>query len=216
MSLFKFCKRYECDVSGRLVISPKYRGLLKKLRRVKVAKHITFDKILRLDTKIESRKSAKRSLHGIAFRNRQLIKKFYEISYSSYNRLLRKIVNSRGNSDLNRFYKNMESRLDICLWRGNFFLTIAEARKHILAGHVFVNNSKIRVPSYILSPGDVVSLERSAVYNCFLNVLFKLKQSNFFNISSNLEVNYKNFSFVYSYDVFSRPYIFTNISLNKI
>lgn len=52
----------------------------------------------------------------------------------------------------------LERRLDVIIYRSGLVTTIAEARQLIKHKKVLVNHNGINVPSYLLQPGDIVSL----------------------------------------------------------
>jgi ribosomal protein S4 len=54
--------------------------------------------------------------------------------------------------------KKLESRLDYVLYKSKFCLTIRSARQYIAHGHINVNKSSIKNPSFILKSGDLISL----------------------------------------------------------
>jgi ribosomal protein S4 len=57
------------------------------------------------------------------------------------------------------FLKLFESRLDTILYRAKFSKSIREARQLILHGKILVNNKKIISQSYLLLPGDLISVD---------------------------------------------------------
>lgn len=86
------------------------------------------------------------------------IKMFYGNLPSRY---LKKIIakNCKVPSKLNEtLFSILESRLDVVLYRASFFESIASAKQTIRGNGVKVNQKKIVSPSFILSPGDIISL----------------------------------------------------------
>jgi small subunit ribosomal protein S4 len=67
------------------------------------------------------------------------------------------------------FLKLFESRLDVVLYRAKFSQSIKTARQLILHGKIFVNGKLIRIKSYKLKTGDLISVEHTN---------FKLIKSN--------------------------------------
>ena len=56
----------------------------------------------------------------------------------------------------------LERRLDNVVYRLGFATSRAQARQLVRHGHFVVNNRKVNIPSYIVKPGDTVSVrERS-------------------------------------------------------
>ena len=52
----------------------------------------------------------------------------------------------------------LEMRLDNIIFRLNMAPTIMAARQIINHGHIYVNNKKVNIPSYICQPKDVISV----------------------------------------------------------
>lgn len=51
-----------------------------------------------------------------------------------------------------------ERRLDTVLYRSKFAFSVRNARQLILHGKIFVNNKCIQTKSYMLSPGDIITI----------------------------------------------------------
>src|SRR5512135_2293162 len=54
----------------------------------------------------------------------------------------------------------LERRLDNVIFRAGFALTRPQARQLVVHGHIKVNEAPLTVPSYIVKPGDVLTLEQ--------------------------------------------------------
>ena len=66
----------------------------------------------------------------------------------------------------------LERRLDAFVLRSGFAPTIYAARQYVSHGHFQVNGKKVTIPSYLVSPNDVVSIKaRSRKLAMFANVL---------------------------------------------
>ena len=52
----------------------------------------------------------------------------------------------------------LESRLDNILFRAGFGITRKQSRQIVNHGHVLVNGKKVDIPSYLVKPGDVISV----------------------------------------------------------
>lgn len=86
-----------------------------------------------------------------------------------YGRLSKKTVKSLKNQAIklksdsiigvgNKLLCLLERRLDSCLFRINFFRSFSEARQHINHGHILVNSRVVNLCSFMLKPGDVISV----------------------------------------------------------
>ena len=59
----------------------------------------------------------------------------------------------------------LESRLDNILFRAGFGITRKQTRQIVNHGHVLVNGRKVDIPSYLVQPGDVITVKsRSSQY----------------------------------------------------
>lgn len=53
----------------------------------------------------------------------------------------------------------LESRLDNVLFRIGFGITRKQTRQIVNHGHVLVNDKKVDIPSYLVKPGDVITVK---------------------------------------------------------
>ncbi|HHT38587.1 MAG TPA: 30S ribosomal protein S4 [Mollicutes bacterium] len=60
------------------------------------------------------------------------------------------------------FLKLLESRLDNVVYRFGLANTRAGARQIVNHGHILVNGNKVDIPSYLVKPGDVISVKESS------------------------------------------------------
>ena len=56
----------------------------------------------------------------------------------------------------------LESRLDNVVYRLGWANSRAEARQLVLHGHYNVNGRKVNIPSYLVKPGEVISISESS------------------------------------------------------
>lgn len=136
--------------------------------------------------------SIKRNL----FWMRKKLKKFYEFKTLKKFILIlypKKLYNKR----LGYSYAYLlEARLEVILYRANFFISILEARQAIIHKHVLVNGYVINKPHYIIKIGHIITL------NTFVNNILKykllakilLQKQILINYPPYLEVNYRLFS----------------------
>ena len=59
--------------------------------------------------------------------------------------------------------KLLESRLDNLVYRIGFASTRRAARQVVNHGHILVNGKKVNIPSYIVKPGDVISVKENSL-----------------------------------------------------
>lgn len=84
----------------------------------------------------------------------------------------------------------LESRLDVVLYRSNFFSSIFAAKQFINHKKVFVNGMLVNKPGYRLKIDDVVHIKNSAIF--YENLKYRLEKNMILtNHPSYLFVNYK-------------------------
>ncbi|PDO11751.1 MAG: 30S ribosomal protein S4 [Candidatus Reconcilbacillus cellulovorans] len=103
----------------------------------------------------------KLSGYGAQLLEKQKLRHLYGLSERQFRNLFDKASKMKGIVGEN-FLQLLESRLDNLVYRLGFAKTRAAARQLVTHGHVTVNGRKVDIPSYLVSPGDVIGLrERS-------------------------------------------------------
>lgn len=98
------------------------------------------------------------SHYGKKLKESKKISQFYgNLEKRELQKIFRKCCNkpSKINENMFRF---LESRLDVVLYRAGFFESIASAKQMVRIGGIKVNKKKVVSPSYIVTPGDIVSV----------------------------------------------------------
>jgi len=103
----------------------------------------------------------KMSNYGIQLLEKQKIRFTYGLSERQLKKTFDLASKMRGRQGEN-FLKLLESRLDNIAYRLGFAATRSGARQFVNHGHVLVNGKKVNIPSYLLKPGDVVSVRESS------------------------------------------------------
>jgi len=67
----------------------------------------------------------------------------------------------KGNRGIH-FLKLLENRLDTVLFRMRFSNTFSEIRQFITHKHILVNGKIVKTPSYLLQPGDIISVKEDS------------------------------------------------------
>jgi len=94
---------------------------------------------------------------GIQLREKQKVRRIYGIMEKQFKQYYKKAAKSKEVTG-NRLLQLLEGRLDNVVYRLGFASTRAEARQLVSHKAVNVNDSLVNIPSYQLSPGDIVSL----------------------------------------------------------
>jgi ribosomal protein S4 len=91
------------------------------------------------------------------------------------------------------FLERFENRLDNILYKSKFTLSLRNAKQLILHGKVFVNNYSIRIPSYVVKQGDLISMDPQYYFLIEKN----LPKINLWTIPpKHLTINYKTLEII--------------------
>jgi small subunit ribosomal protein S4 len=101
------------------------------------------------------------SEYGTQLREKQKVKRIYGLLEKQFRLTFGEAERQKGVTGetlLNR----LESRLDTVVYRAGFANSRNEARQLVLHGHFSVNGIKANTPSYVLRPGDIVTLREKS------------------------------------------------------
>lgn len=97
------------------------------------------------------------SNYGIALMQKKRIKHYYGIGERQLRRFFDNVSHKKGNTG-EMLLLLCERRLDNVVRRAGFTKTRPQARQGIVHGHFQVNGRKVTKPSYLLRPGDVITV----------------------------------------------------------
>ncbi len=97
------------------------------------------------------------SEYAVQLKEKQKAKYTYGLLEKQFRNLFEKASRRRGITGEN-LLKSLESRLDNTVFRLGFARTRRQARQFVTHRHITVNDQVVNVPSYELSPGDVVGV----------------------------------------------------------
>jgi len=124
-----------------------------------------FDKILARKPNPPGQHGAKRkrklSDYGQQLKEKQKLKAIYglrEKQFKRYYQMARKTKKVTGE----KLLQILESRLDNLVYRSGFITTRAAARQLVGHGNVLVDSKKVDIPSYLVKPGQVISISAKA------------------------------------------------------
>ncbi|MCX7715202.1 MAG: 30S ribosomal protein S4 [Clostridia bacterium] len=107
----------------------------------------------------QSRK--KQSEYGLQLNEKQKVKFIYGVLEKQFRKYYVMASKKQGITGEN-LLQILESRLDNVIFRMGLANTRREARQIVSHGHVTVNGSKVDIPSYLVKPGDVISLKEKS------------------------------------------------------
>ncbi len=99
--------------------------------------------------------------YGLQLREKQKVKRMYGMLEKQFHGYYVKSASTKGSTGEN-LLKLLETRLDNVIYRMGFGSTRAESRQLVSHKSIMVNGTGVNIPSYICSPGDVITLKEKA------------------------------------------------------
>ncbi len=106
-------------------------------------------------------KRTRLSDYGVQLREKQKIRRIYGILEKQFRLYYVKAAKQKGSTGENLLVF-LERRLDNVVYRMGFASTRAEARQLVNHKSMLVNDSVVNIPSYLVQPGDVISVRQKA------------------------------------------------------
>lgn len=103
----------------------------------------------------------KLSEYGIQLREKQKAKRYYGVLESQFEKYFDMASKKKGITGEN-LLQILESRLDNVVYRLGFALSRPEARQLVRHGHFTVDGHKVNIPSYLVKPGDVITIKENS------------------------------------------------------
>ncbi len=100
---------------------------------------------------------SRKSEYAVQLEEKQKAKYTYGLLEKQFLNLYKRSSSMEGVTGEN-LLKNLESRLDNTVYRLGFARTRRQARQMVTHKHIVVNDQIVNIPSYTLSPGDVVEV----------------------------------------------------------
>ena len=91
-------------------------------------------------------------------REKQMVKRMYGLRERQFRRMYRMAERSRGQTG-QMLLALLERRLDNVVYRLGFARTRPQARQFVSHGHVLVDGRRVNIPSYLVQPGQMVSID---------------------------------------------------------
>ena len=106
-------------------------------------------------------RKAKPSNYSEQLNEKQKVKFTYGMTEKQFHQLFNKAGKMEGIHGEN-FLRLLESRLDNVVYRMGLSNTRRGARQIVNHGHILVNGKKVNIPSYIVKPGDIISVKEAS------------------------------------------------------
>ncbi len=99
--------------------------------------------------------------YGIRLREKQKIRTYYGVLEKKFRLYYKKALRTPGKTGEN-LLQLLERRLDNIVYRLGFSPSRRASRQLVRHGHFMVNQRKVDIPSYLIKPGDVVSVREKS------------------------------------------------------
>ncbi len=103
----------------------------------------------------------KLSDYGVQLREKQKIKRMYGLQEKQFKAYFKEADRQKGVTGVN-FLILLERRLDNTVFRLGFANSRSQARQLVRHNHFLVNGRKVNIPSYLLRPGDVITVREKS------------------------------------------------------
>ncbi|MCX7606357.1 MAG: 30S ribosomal protein S4 [Bacteroidia bacterium] len=107
------------------------------------------------------KRGGKVSEYGRQLMEKQKAKAIYGVLERQFRRFFEEASRMKGSTGEN-LLQLLERRLDNVVYRMGFARTRPAARQLVNHGHILVNGKRVTIPSYLVSPGDTISLTPQA------------------------------------------------------
>ncbi|MEJ0002275.1 MAG: 30S ribosomal protein S4 [bacterium] len=120
------------------------------------------------------------SEYGTQFLEKQKVRFSYGITERQLGNYVKKASHIKGAGTAEKFYEELESRLDNVIYRMGLAASRRAARQMVSHGHFIVNASKVTIPSYAVREGDIIKIrEGSKASKLFASLAEKMKDYTF-------------------------------------
>ena len=102
--------------------------------------------------------------YGLQLREKQKVRRIYGVLEAQFRNTFAKAVKMKGITGEN-LLSTLERRLDSVIYRMGLGASRSQARQIVRHGHIQVNGRKVNIPSFIVKPGDEVSVRESSKTN---------------------------------------------------
>lgn len=110
---------------------------------------------------IRSRAEEKQSEYAVQLNEKQKAKFIYGVLEKQFRHYYEEASKTRGVTG-ETLLQLLERRLDNVVYRLGFANTRREARQMVNHGHITVNGKRVDIPSYQVSPGEVISIREKS------------------------------------------------------
>jgi len=102
--------------------------------------------------------------YGLQLREKQKVRRIYGVLEAQFRGTFAKAVKMKGITGEN-LLSTLERRLDSVIYRMGLGASRSQARQIVRHGHIQVNGRKVNIPSFIVKPGEEISVRESSKTN---------------------------------------------------
>ncbi len=102
--------------------------------------------------------------YGQQLREKQKTKRSYGVQERQFHRYFQRAARRKGVTG-QMLLQMLERRLDSVVYRLGFGASRNQARQFVRHGHIRVNGRKVTIPSYLLKPGDEITVRQKSRKN---------------------------------------------------
>jgi small subunit ribosomal protein S4 len=102
--------------------------------------------------------------YGLQLREKQKVRRIYGVLEAQFRNTFEKAAHMKGITGEN-LLASLERRLDSVLYRMGLATSRAQARQIVRHGHIQVNGKKVDIPSFVVRPGEEISVREKSKTN---------------------------------------------------
>ena len=102
--------------------------------------------------------------YGLQLREKQKVRRIYGVLETQFRTTFEKAAHMKGITGEN-LLGSLERRLDSVIYRMGLATSRAQARQVVRHGHIQVGTRKVDIPSYVVKPGEEISVRESSKNN---------------------------------------------------
>jgi len=111
---------------------------------------------------------------GIQLREKQKVKRIYGLMENQFKKYFNIATRDKRNTG-EALLTMLERRLDNVVYRLNLAPTRASARQFVTHGHVNIDDKKVNIPSYLVSPNQVISIKQKFMDSPVVKKMLEIK-----------------------------------------
>ncbi len=115
---------------------------------------------------------------GQQLQSKQKIRNIYRLMEKQFKSYIKKAIASH-NNPYEEIIRSLEQRLDNVVFRTGFAQSRDQARQIVGHGHITVNGKSLKIPSYSVKAGDVISVREGSRATVYMNTLMPAWLKNY-------------------------------------